>query len=384
MNQLPLDGLTVLELSQYLSGPSAGLRLADLGARVIKIEKPGTGDPCRQLSIKNLWADESSLLFHTINRNKESITADLKNPDDIFIVKELIKKADVLTHNFRPGVMEKLGLDYDSVKEINNKIIYAEISGFGKKGPWKTRPGQDLLLQSMSGLVYTSGNENDDPVPFGVAIADIICGAHLVQGILAALIRKSKKGLGALVEVSLMESLLDFQFELLTTYFSSRELPKRSFLNNGHPLLSAPYGIYSTTDGFIAIAMVNIQRLADALGCEQLKSYSQADTFKDRDEIKTILSRHVASKSTRHWLSKLHADGIWSMEVMDWNRMKNEDAYKTLQMEQPLAALHGKKITTTRCPIRINGERLFSSKPAPQLGEQNEIIKKALLKKTLR
>src|SRR5436190_8117813 len=133
MKELPLKGLVVLEFSQYLSGPSAGLRLADLGARVIKIERPNGGDACRQLAIKNLWADDgSSLLFHTINRNKESFAADLKNPGDILLIKKMIREADVVTHNFRPGVMDKVGLDYDSVKAINEKIIYAEVTGYGK------------------------------------------------------------------------------------------------------------------------------------------------------------------------------------------------------------------------------------------------------------
>src|SRR5215211_1857791 len=137
MSKLPLKGLTVLEFSQYLSGPSAGLRLADLGARVIKIERPQGGDSCRKLSIKNLWVDDSTLLFHTINRNKESFTADLKCPEDLYLVKKLIAGADVLTHNFRPGIMEKVGLDYGTVQGINPRIIYADINGYGKKGPWK-------------------------------------------------------------------------------------------------------------------------------------------------------------------------------------------------------------------------------------------------------
>ena len=375
MNKLPLEGLTVLEFSQYLSAPSAGLRLADMGARVIKIERPKGGDACRQLAIKDLWADDgSSLLFHTINRNKESFTADLKNPGDIFILKKLIKEADVLTHNFRPGVMEKVGLDYVATKEINPKIIYAQITGYGKKGPWKNKPGQDLLLQSMSGLVYTSGNENDDPIPFGIAIADIICGAHLVQGILAALIRRQKKEIGALIELSLMESLLDFQFELLTTYYATRELPERSLISNGHPLLNAPYGIYATADNFIAIAMVNIKQLASALECEALDVFSQEDTFSKRDEIKEILSRHLATKSSSCWINKLLVDGIWAMEVLDWKKMKDHPAYQVLKMEQTLTTSNGDKIVTTRCPIRINGERLFSAKPAPGLGEHNKKI----------
>ncbi len=383
MKQLPLKGLTVLEFSQYLSGPSAGLRLADLGARVIKIERPKGGDACRQLAIKNLWAnDGSSLLFHTINRNKESFAADFKNPKDMVWIKRMIREADVVTHNFRPGVMEKAGLCYLSVKAINEKIIYAEITGYGKEGPWKNRPGQDLLLQSMSGLVYTSGNENDNPIPFGIAIADIICGAHLVQGILAALIRRQKKGTGALIELSLMESLLDFQFELLTTYYTSKRLPRRSAENNGHPLLSAPYGIYATTDGFIAIAMVNIQQLGLALGSEILAAFSQDETFSCRNEIKNILSKHVEKASSSHWIEKLHKGNIWAMEVLDWNKIKEHPAYKILQMEQTITTGNGKEIITTRCPIRINGERLYSANPAPELGAHNKKIIEALGLKT--
>lgn len=383
MSNLPLTGLTILEFSQYLSGPSAGLRLADMGARVIKIERPDGGDACRKLSIKNLWADENSLLFYTINRNKESFTANLKDPDDISVIKRLIKEADVLTHNFRPGVMERAGLDYASVKTINSKIIYAEITGYGRKGPWKNKPGQDLLLQSMSGLVYTSGNETDSPVPFGIAIADIICGAHLVQGILAALIRRHKKGIGALIEVSLMESLLDFQFELLTTYYSSRQLPQRSQINNGHPLLSAPYGIYATTDGFLAIAMVNLSRLAAAIHCTALEKFRQSDAFSQRDEIKVILSEYLQTQSSVYWLERLHAEDIWAMQVLDWQEMSGHPAYQQLQMEQVITTAGGKEIITTRCPIRINGERLFNDRTAPQLGEHNKKIRENLLEKIL-
>jgi crotonobetainyl-CoA:carnitine CoA-transferase CaiB-like acyl-CoA transferase len=296
MSKLPLKGLTVLEFSQYLSGLPQGLDLPTWARALSKLKDQVAADACRQLSIKNLWVGDNSLLFHTINRNKESFTADLKNPEDIFIIKRLIEEADVITHNFRPGVMKKVGLDYDAVKEINPAIIYAEITGYGTEGPWKNRPGQDLLLQSLSGLVYTSGNAGDAPVPFGIAIADIICGAHLVQGILAALIRRHKKGIGALIEVSLMESLLDFQFELLTTYYTSGELPQRSHTNNGHPLLSAPYGLYATADGFIAIAMVNLLTLSAALELDELNAFRQEDAFSKRDEIKTLLSRHLATK----------------------------------------------------------------------------------------
>lgn len=378
MINLPLKGLVVLEFSQYLSGPSAGLRLADLGARVIKIERPNGGDAGRKLSIKNLWVDDNSLLFHTINRNKESFSANLKDKEDLETVKKLIAKADVLIHNFRPGVMQRTGLDYETVHQLNPKLIYAEISGYGKEGPWKLKPGQDLLLQSITGLAYTTGNGQNAPVPFGVAIVDILCGAQLVQGILGALIRRQKTGKGALIEISLLESLLDFQFELLTTYYTNRRQPERSTVNNGHPLLSAPYGIYETADGYLALAMMDIHALAKAIECKELEKFSKDQAFSERDEIKTIIASQLLTMPTAHWLRLLQSSALWAMEVFDWEKMMNHDAYKCLQMEQRIKAGNNSFITT-RCPIRINSQRLFSSKPAPQVGEHTEQIRAELI-----
>ena len=284
----------------------------------------------------------------------------------------------MVTHNFRPGVMEKVGLDYTTLKTINPKLVYAEITGYGKEGPWKNKPGQDLLLQSLSGLVYTSGNKADNPVPFGIAIADILSGAHLVQGILAALVRRQKKGVGALIEVSLLESLLDFQFELLTTYYTSRQVPQRSKISNGHTLLSAPYGIYQAKEGFIAIAMVPLAKLAAALDCPALQAFSQEEAFGRRDEIKNVLSVFLAKQPTGYWLSRLQRHDIWAMPVLNWQELIDHPAYKALGMEQELTVT-GRPVTTTRCPIRINGERLFSDKAAPALGEHTGKIKAELL-----
>jgi CoA:oxalate CoA-transferase len=369
MTDLPLSGVTVLEFSQYLSAPSAGLRLADLGARVIKIERPLTGDAGRKLAIKNMWADDgSSLLFHTINRNKESVTADLKNETDKKGLYKMIAEADVLLHNFRPGVMEKNGLGYTQVKEINKRIIYAEISGYGKEGPWKNKPGQDLLLQSITGLTYTTGNGDNGPVPFGVAIGDILCGQQLVQGILAALIRRQKTNEGALLEISLMESLLDFQFELLTTYYATGKQPQRSNINNGHTLLGAPYGLYKTRDGYIALAMMDIHELADAIGCAALRKFNKEEVFEKRDEIKEILAAYLINQTSERWIEDLHEFGLWAMEVCDWEKMKNNEAYKVLQMEQQIKS-DQQEFFTTRCPIRFNKKLLVSEKAAPLLNE---------------
>jgi crotonobetainyl-CoA:carnitine CoA-transferase CaiB-like acyl-CoA transferase len=318
--------------------------------------------------------DESSLLFHTINRNKESFTAELKDKNELDAIKKIIKKADVIIHNFRPGVMQKLGLDYEAARQINPRIVYGEISGYGTEGPWKDKPGQDLLLQSMAGLAYTTGNAKNDPVPFGVAIADILCGAQLVQGLLGALIRRHRTGIGGLIQVSLLESLLDFQFELLTTYYCNGQQPLRSDIGNGHPLLSAPYGIYATKDGYIALAMMDIHKLAEAIDCKALEGYAKEQAFAGRDEIKNVLTKHLLSHESDYWLEKLHVNDLWATEVLDWKKMTEHEAYQCLQMEQTLR-LKDKEITTTRCPIRINGQRLFSDKPAPKLGEHNEKIK---------
>jgi CoA:oxalate CoA-transferase len=358
---LPLKGITVLEFSQYLSGPCAGLRLADMGARIIKIERPEKGDAGRRLAISNLWVDESSLLFHTINRNKESFIADLKNAEDLKFIKQLIEIADVITHNFRPGVMEALGLDYNSVQKMNPRVIYAEISGYGKKGPWKQKPGQDLLAQVISGLAYSSGNKHDDPTPFGLAMSDYLCGNQAVQGIIGALIRRQKTGKGALLELSLLETLLDFQFEFLTTYFETKQQHQRSEINNGHSLLSAPYGLYQTLDGYIAVAMMPLKKLNAIIQYEPLRKYEENESFKKRDEIKSTLAQFFAAFTT--------------------DVLLQSSTYQSLNMEQVFLAGE-KEIKTTRCPIRFNRQYFLSDKAAPRLGEHTNAIKRSLSKES--
>jgi crotonobetainyl-CoA:carnitine CoA-transferase CaiB-like acyl-CoA transferase len=341
---------------------------------VVKIERPGKGDAGRQLAIKNLWVDESSLLFHTINRNKYSVAADLKNPEDLAFVKRLIGKADVMTHNFRPGVMDAIGLHYEAAAEINPRIIYTEISGYGKKGPWSRKPGQDLLSQARSGLAYSTGNGYDHPVPFGLAIGDYLCGNQAVQAILAALIRCRKTGRGALLELSLVESLLDFQFEFLTTYFQSQQQHRRSNVNNGHALLSAPYGIYKTGNGYISIAMMPLEKLNSVLRCKALESFSASEVFEKRDEIKEIISACFINGTTEQWLEKMRVHDLWAMPVLNWQQLVAAPAYQALQMEQQFRA-GNKTITTTRCPIRLDKQLMLSGRPAPKVGEHTAYFK---------
>jgi crotonobetainyl-CoA:carnitine CoA-transferase CaiB-like acyl-CoA transferase len=375
----PLEGLTVLEFAQYMAAPSAGLRLADLGARVIKIERPKIGEGGRQIAIKNLFVDGDSLVFHTINRNKQSFTADLKNPADLSNVKQLIARADVLTHNFRPGVMEKLGLDWKSVRQMNPRIVYGEVTGYGSEGPWKDKPGQDLLLQSLSGLTWLTGNADQGPVPMGLAVVDILCGSHLVQGILAALIRRVKTQRGAFVQVSLLESILDFQFEVITTHLADGgRLPQRSKRFNAHAYLAAPYGIYPTADGYLALAMGDLIKIARLIGCASIESYRDPATwFTCRDEIQQLLAEKLATRSTNQWLAVLQRANVWCSDVFDYARLIAHETWKVLKMDQTVRR-QGVEIHTTRCPIRIDNEILFSPKAAPRAGEDNETIQEAL------
>ncbi|MEO8415596.1 MAG: CaiB/BaiF CoA-transferase family protein [Ginsengibacter sp.] len=370
-----LKDILVLDFSQFLSGPSASLRLADMGARVIKIERPGTGDICRQLYVSDAEVNGESTIFHSINRNKESYQADIKNVIDLGRIKNLIKKADVMIHNFRPGVMERIGLSYDATKEINPQLVYASINGYSEKGEWKDKPGQDLLLQSVSGITWLSGNKDDNPTPMGVAVADILAGTHLVQGILAALFGRFTTGEGALVEVSMLESLLDFQFEVLTCFYNDGHvLPERSALNNAHAYIAAPYGIYKTSTGYLALAMGDIVRLGTLLLCDKLLTYTnQADWFDKRDEIKMILQDHLISKSVYDWLAILEPADIWCAKVFDYDMLMEEDGFKILDMVQDVRA--GEQfIRTTRCPIRVDGQLLTSEKGAPALGEHTASI----------
>jgi CoA:oxalate CoA-transferase len=371
-----LQDILVVDFSQFLSGPSASLRLADMGAQVIKIERPGSGDICRQLYVSDVKIEGESTIFHAINRNKQSYEADIKDPEDLEKVKQLLTKADVMMHNFRPGVMERIGLDYESVKKINPSIIYAEVTGYGNEGPWRDLPGQDLLLQAASGLTWLSNNYDENPTPMGVAVVDIMGGTHIAQGILAALFQRGISGEGALVQVSMFESILDFQFEVLTCYYNDgNQLPVRSSINSGHAYVAAPYGIYKTNDGYIALAMGNILLLAKLLQCEALKKFSDNnDWFTRRDTIKQVLAEHLLTNKTQYWLDILEKADIWCAPVLDYEKLVKQDGYRALNMEIVVKTSNGLSVTTTRCPIRVDGKILVSEKGAPVLGEHNEEI----------
>jgi CoA:oxalate CoA-transferase len=378
--QRPLQGLLVLDFCQFLSGPLATLRLADMGARVVKIERPGTGDLGRTLYLSDTDVNGENTLFHAINRNKESFAADLKNSRDLEILRLLIARADVMVQNFRPGVIERLNLDYDSLSKINARLVYGSVTGYGNAAAWRERPGQDLLAQARSGVMWLSGDEGAPPTPMALAIADMLAGHNLCEGILACLVRRGTTGRGGLVETSLLESLIDFQFEVLTTHMNDgRRPPRRSAYRNAHAYLAAPYGVYDTANGHVALAMGHLPTLGKLLGIAVLENVTNsAEGFRRRDELKRLIAHRLREHTTEHWLSILDPADIWCSEVLDWPKLFASEGFRQLDMVQTLGEARGLQVLTTRLPIRIGHETLKSSKPAPKVGEHTESIKKEL------
>ena len=377
-SDLPLSGLVVVDMSQFLSGPYCSLRLMDLGARVIKIERPDGGDLSRRLYLSDTEIGGDSTIFHAINRAKESLAIDLKNEADLKALRTLLLKADVLIQNFRPGVIERLGLHYDAVKEINPRLVYASISGYGEEGPWVKRPGQDLLAQSRSGVMWLNGDEDQGPVPFGLAIGDMLAGAAACQGILAALVRRGITGKGAHVETSLLEALVDFQFEVLTTHLNDgKRLPKRSNFRSAHAYLAAPYGVYAAADGYLAIAMTPIPKLADLLEMPELDPYRDDPSgwFQQRDLIKELIARRIATKTIDEWLAILEPADIWCAKVLNWNELMESDGFKSLDMLQTVTREDNVSILTTRSPLRVDGARPVFHRAAPRIGEHSAAIR---------
>jgi CoA:oxalate CoA-transferase len=366
---LPLDGITVLDFSQYLAGPGAALRLADLGASVIKVESP-RGDNGRWLGFRGGATDEvGTRVFKTINRNKSSLTADLKNPDHLAEVLKLVKDADVVIQNFRPGVIERLGLGYETVAALNPRLVYASVSGYGLAVDWSRRPGQDLLAQATVGIPFINGSIESVPVAIGSSIADLMTAQHLVQGILACLVRRASTGRGALVEVSLFESTLDTVFEGFTEFLNTGAEPQRGPQNSAHPEMPSPYGIYKTLDGYLALSLIPIDQLAELLSLPELVRYAApGQAFANRSAVVPLVAERMKLETTAHWLEILTAADAWCSEVFTWSELVKQPAFLQGDLIQTVDNESGESMRTTRCPIRIDGHVITSPVGAPRLG----------------
>lgn len=372
----PLEGLIVLEFAQFLAGPLCGLRLADLGARVIKIERAGSGDLSRQLYLSDTDTGGVNSLFQAINRNKESFSADLKSTVDQAMIRTLVASADVVIQNFRPGVFDRLGFSYEAVAAINPKIIYASVSGYGTHGPWVGLPGQDLLAQARSGLMWLNGHSGQPPQATGLAVGDMLAGHNLTQAVLASLVRRGISGQGAKVDTSLLEGLIDFQFEVLTTYLNDGgRKPERSNKFGAHAYLAAPYGVYPTLDGHLAMAMTPLQPLMQLMGVHEKDQLdAEQRSFTSRDEINTLLARYFSDKTTQQWLDIFQPNDIWCADVLSWDELLESDGFDALQMIQTLKLPDGQSVYTTRAPFSFNGATPTSDRCAPMIGEHTAAI----------
>lgn len=384
----PLEGILVLDFSQFLAGPMAAMRLGDLGARVIKVERPNGGDIGRSLAFAGIVEDGDTLSFHITNRNKESFAANLKDADDLADVRTLVAQADVIIQNFRPGIMERLGLGYEAVRAINPGIVYASISGYGAEGPWKDRPGQDLLAQSISGLPWLNGSSDDPPIPVGIALADIITSIHTAHGVTAALLRRERTGIGGQVETSLLESMLDLQFELLSAHLTDPTVRvHRGPRNTAHAFLQAPYGTYPTADGYIALAMTSVPELGRLIGLESIVQYEDPETWWTEQAVITrALAEHLASRPTAEWLEMLDAADVWCAPVLTLPELVEHDGFSALGMAQSIrrpSANGGADVTirTTRAPVRFDGHPLTNATGAPRIGEHTESIRSEFITK---
>lgn len=372
----PLEGLLVVDLSQFLSGPYCSLRLSDLGARVIKVERAGQGDLSRQLYLSDTELGGDSTIFHAINRGKESLALDLKDPADLAALRQLLGQADVMIQNFRPGVAERIGIGWEAVHALNPRLVMGSVSGYGTDGPWVGLPGQDLLAQARSGLMWLSGDAGQGPVPMGLAVGDMFAGVALSQGILAALVRRGIDGKGRHVETSLLEALVDLQFEVLTTWLNDgQRTPVRSSVNSAHAYLGAPYGVYAANDGHLAIAMTPLDKLAELLELPGLAGLPGDAAFRQRDGIKAQIAERVAERSVADWLAVLQPADIWCAEVLDWAGLVQEEAFRRLGLLQTVTRDDGVSIDTTCTPMTFDGVRPKGDRAAPKVGEHTDAIR---------
>jgi len=351
-----LDGVRVVSFNHFLLGPHAMQTLGDLGADVIAIEPLG-GAFQRQWGGADKRIDGQTTLFLCANRNKRSLALDLKSEEGREIAWKLIARADVVSENFRAGVMEKLGFGYDAMKVINPAVIFASASGFGPDGPHAKRPGQDLLIQAMSGLAAITANKQDGARALGCALVDVHAGSLLATGILAALVRRGRTGEGCRVDVNLLSAAIDLQSESFTTYLNGPRpedvRPPRCIAGWYYP---GPYGIYATADGHLAISFSNHEHLADALSVPELATIPNDDGYARREEIASLIAPVLETRNTEAWLDAFDGRDIWCAPVNDYEDVLRDPQIRHNRCFETIAGATGTPITIVGHPIRYDGE----------------------------
>lgn len=355
---LPLSGFTVLDLTRVRAGPTAVRQLADFGANIIKIEDPDAGGADNSAFDRRMGSD-----FQNLQRNKRSITLNLKAPEGLALFRRMVEKADVVVENYRPGVKHRLGVDYESLKKINPRIVYASISGFGQEGPYRDRPGIDQVIQGMGGLMSITGLPGQGPVRAGIAISDSSAGLYCAFGIVLALLERERSGQGQWVQTCLLQAMiamLDFQ---AARWLVEKEVPPQA--GNRHPT-AIPTDVFKTSDGYINIAAAGdlYSRLCNAIGMPELVTHPDYADFKvrskNRDALHKVIGERIATRTCTEWIEILNQAGVACGPIYTMDQVFADPQVKLLGMAQPVEhpklgriELVGQGVKLTRTPARM-------------------------------
>ncbi len=374
----PLSGLTVLDCSQVLVGPFCTMQLGDLGAEVIKVERPGVGDQTRGWHPPRFGEDGPSAYYASVNRNKRSVTLDLGSEDGQEILRTLAAEADVFVENFRVGTMEKWGLGYEDLREVNPELIYCSLSGYGEWGPYSEKPAYDLMIQAEGGMMSITGEREGDPVRVGVAIADIGAGMYATQSILAALLaRELRDAGGQKIDVSLLDAQAAWMSYMATNYFASGETPGK--MGSAHPTI-VPYQAFATRDGHVVVAAASEKLWRAFCGAIDREDLPDVDRFatntdrvEHREKLVPILAAELEGYTTDEALDRLSAHDVPARAVHDM-----ADVF-----DHPQVAARGmrREVDHPVGPIEMPGSPMFLSgtptsirRHPPELGEHTEEV----------
>ncbi len=377
----PLEGIKVVDLSRILAGPFCTLTLGDMGAEIVKVENPDGGDDTRGWGPP--FINGESAYFLSINRNKKSITLNLKTDRGKKILEALLKQADVLVENFRPGTLEKLGFGYDAVHQLNPRLIYCSISGFGHTGLQTQRPGYDVIIQGESGVMNLTGFPDGPPVKVGVSIADIVAGMYGVQGIMMALLSRERNGRGQKVDIALLDSMISLLTYQAGIFFATGISPNR--MGNFHPTIT-PYEPFEARDGYFIVAVGNDAlwgRFCQILGREELTNdpgfATGAKRVENREALRPILEKEFKTRSVQEWLHILNEGGIPCGAINTLAEVFASPQVKAREMilEVPHPALGTVKLTGV--PVKLSATPGQVKRPPPLLGEHTEEVLQAWL-----
>ena len=369
-----LTGYRVIDCTIAMAGPFAAQRLGDLGADVIKVEPTG-GEWQRFASAGGANGNRINVSFLSLNRNKRSLAIDLKSGDGQTVMKGLVATADVFLQNYRPGVAARLGLDYESLRAINPAIVYVSISGYGEDGPYQDRPGQDLLLQAMSGAMLSAGRRGEPPTPAGQYLADAVTASTAFEGVLAALLHRERAGEGQLVTVNMLDALTTLQMQELSVFTVGGIPQERGEQPNAHVYIRAPYGIFATSDGYLALGFADLETLGAVVGEPSFAGMvPEVDGWTRRDELYAKTEARLRTNTTRVWLEQLLAAGIWAGPVYSYQDLVDDPQIAHngtfIEYDHPTEG----HIKTPGFPYRFSATPPRVDRGAPLVGEHSREV----------